>query len=445
MNAFFKIKPSYFKMIFCKWLLLGLFIFAFMPASAFAEGEEQQNLILDIDECNEDFSVTPQPGELAKKIVTCFELTVRQATWDMLQAFSDYMTPIATAMFTLAVIFFGIRILGGERGLKRKGAGFILRLGFIIIFYDNLGPIGLKLFDVSKDIICIVSGCAYEPWSAADGFISRMFGFGQHFTVANGILGLISASLFSSAIGFALFLIGGVVLLDIILFIINVIFAYLSSIVLIGFLTVISPFIIPLAIFGATERYFRRWADTLIAAILVPVLLFAFLQQFMGIFDTLTNRVFETLGIECNTEQAECPPADWSDFQKLNDPLFSNIMPFDPNMFYDLKEITNANTVGTPPVQSNINPLLRRALNSSVFNLPATNFGPPNTKIISQLILLFLEFFIFITLMKSIISRIPEVADSIVGAVSGISVQPLAIERQIKPIINQAKEAANAK
>src|SRR5690349_17333203 len=84
-------------------------------------GAQAQSLVpLDIDTC--------APGhndwDYTVKVVECVENSVKQAVTAMLRDLSSFMTPIVGAMLTIATAILGMRMMGGEQGMRSKMLGF---------------------------------------------------------------------------------------------------------------------------------------------------------------------------------------------------------------------------------------------------------------------------------------------------------------------------------
>lgn len=427
-----------------------------------------------IDTCNSQNGNFFQSWEFVSKVVSCVKVTITKAALDPSKGFliqiSKYMSWLVGVIITFAIIIFGIKILGGERGLKQKAIGFLIRLGLVWFFSYNLGGFGQYIFDTMDYLICLValpdfSLQSYQanmimpdiltsqgstihnsagilnthcyPWNFMDLFVGKMFGFGQHILLTNGLLGIVASALFSSTAGILVFFAGLMAFVDILFMIVRVIFMYLSCVLVVAFMIIISPFVIPMAVFKFQEGYFRKWLDMTIAAVLIPMVLFAFLGMFLGIYDILIDRVVNVLG---GLDSLGRPHFDA--YWRLNQPKFSWLMPYDPNLAQDYENISRSATTGSPAIQTWINPYAKRAMDSNLLSAPGVDFGESGIKIMQQLVLGFLSLFIFSSLMKSMVSKIPEVVQSLVGASIGIAYQPSSFESGVKNAVTKARDSA---
>ncbi len=374
--------------------------------------------------------------EYTSRVVYCIKSSVISAVDTFIFFLVLYLGNTLVVMFIMAVIAFGFVVVSGERQLTRRVIAFLLRFGLVLMFAQTMPAWTQSIFAIQDQLVSIAMG-SYDPWQDIDQFIGKFFGFGQNVALYQGLLGLIGASVFSSTLGIVLFLAGLMAIIDMILFIFSTVFTYLISVIVIAFLLILSPFIIPLALFFWTERYFRKWLHILFAAMLTPVLLFPFLQLAMGIFGVLLADIFQILGFNCpdctsgdplNCTLSTCEVPDLRAYWKLNQPAASWLSQTDPASAQNLQNVTGAQELSIPGVQSNVNPLMRRSLQMSAL-FPAVNFGPNGPSLIQQLAFGFISLWIFASLAKSLVRKIPEVADNIAAAVSGITVPTLSAQR----------------
>src|SRR5690606_20377991 len=101
---------------------------------------------------------------------------------------------------------------------------------------------------------------------------------------------------FSATTGMFMFMAAFMAIFNLLMFIFRVVFVYLNAVLLLAFMVILAPFAVPMALFYLTERYFSKWLHLLMYAILVPVLLFAFLGMFKGIFVNLVYEILDLLG-----------------------------------------------------------------------------------------------------------------------------------------------------
>lgn len=348
-----------------------------------------------------------QPYEFTTKLVACIEGTVQQTTINMMTVVKNEFSWLVAVLGTLVIIFYGIRMTMGERDIKKRGFDLIIKLAFIIIFMQMLPTLAGWVFSSLHWFMMLVTG-GMSPWKQIDTFFGKIFGFGPDITMINGLIGLVGASLFSSKVGFSLLGFGVNGILNLIIFVLQMIYTYCLSMLAIGFLLTLAPIAIPLGVFFYTERYFKKWVDLIVSAILTPVLLFALVWMFLSIFGMLIDNIFTVIGGN-----------DFKPYMRTNTPLCSWIMPSDPNqnaMMSNLskdEDVPCVNREIKAPVQSNINPLARNAFDTCIARVPTMDFGSNDVNIMQQLSFAFITLWIFSSLMKSMVNLIPEIAASI--------------------------------
>lgn len=380
------------------------------------------------------------------RVVLCLSEALIDASKDMAVMLASYMYDTAVAMMVLSLAWFGVQVIGGERQVVQRMISIAIRWGAVIYYLDNVDTIIDDFFDIFIQFLQLFNG-GYSPWFRIDELLGKLFGFGPTLAVTQGLLGIIGAALLSSTAGVFIFMAGIMAFFDIIMFIFNVVFTFLMSVTLIAFMFAISPILVPTLIFFYTERYFNKWWHIMVSAALIPMLMFTFLFFFFSIFKVMVADIFEILGFPCSspTDFSTCQSPDFRAYWKMNQPKFSWVMPADPNFSQEMQTVTTATDLSVPAVQSNVNPLLRRGFDKSMYNTPAVDFGPNHVKIMEELLLALIGLWIVATLMKSVIQKIPNIADDIAGALNRITVEPTQMERQLRRAMRTSPEQMKAK
>ncbi|MDX2113544.1 MAG: hypothetical protein SFW63_07430 [Alphaproteobacteria bacterium] len=453
--------------------MLALFLVSAMPARANIPANG-----LSLEQCvsQQGGSASIEKWSFTTKLVMCLRGTIIKAVADpnnpaqgMLPAFSEFMVPLVAVMLIFAIMVFGIRILNGEQDLKRRAIGFLIRIALVLFFAYNLGGFAHAMFDVMDDMLCLISqpipsgnirsesiamqgiwpGRANiefmsdeifiqcSPWLFIDNTIGRLFGFGETLLLSGGLLGIVGGSLFSGTIGMLIFLMGLMAFMDFLFLILRLIFLYLTSVLVLAFMIIISPLIIPMALFYTRENYFTAWLRIVIVALLLPLFSFAFIGMFIGIYDILLDRIFIIIG---GLSSDGTPQFDA--FWRMNQPKFSWLLPSDPNLAQDFEKIIQSDVVGSPSVQTFTNPYARRALDATSFIVaPGIDFGQAGVKIEQQLVLGFLSLWIFSSLMKSMLGLIPGVVQGIAKATINIGAPAATIESGMRRTITALGKA----
>lgn len=387
------------------------------------------------------------PGSEVKgyshRVTMCVRESVIAAVNKVMTILSAFMVPVFSGLATLAIAIFGIRVMGGEQQISKQSIGFIIRFAIILWFLAELQWFSQSIFSITDQLIHLVTGAQWTPWQQIDAFLGKLLGFGQDqhggkIMLFNGVIGLLGGSLFSSTFGLMLFMMGISAIISIVLFIFQVVYLYLTSIVVIGFLIIISPLIIPFAIFYYSEKYFRQWLQLLMATMLTPMMMFAFLFIFLNIFDLLIADIFEIV-------PSDSLPA----YLRTDQPLLSWLMPADADVSKYMQSIqvrpegASPNAIFSPPIQTNMDVMARNSISSNIGNPPLVYFGANDTGVKQNLIYTFVTLWIFSTLMKSMLTAIPGIASSIAGSRgAGISFSAGPLQQGAERIQNQLTNAA---
>ncbi len=418
-----------------KYARLSFFSLAFLlclPAAAFAASTLDQW-------CGSNVGWRPDWNQITTKLSSCMIGNIYGATLQIISQLSAYMMPIVSAMLVLAIARFGMQMLGGKATSWHHGVSVLLRFGLVIWFITNATALATGIFRVEEHLIVLVSGSigggglgSFFAW-IDQSILGRIIGFGHVSTGQNmqrGLMGLIGAAMLSSTVGTMLFVAGISAIINVLLFVFRLMFIYILSFAAIGFLLAISIFIVPMALFLYTERYFIKWLDTLFATMLVPILIAGTMWLFIPFFIEMVENIFYSI---CQGSCHYAPQnTDFSPYWKSNQPQFSWMIPSDPNMAARLQKASGENNVGTPAVQTFINPAARRAHDASSFSTPGIDFGPNNISIMQKVIFAFIQLWIYTSFLKTLINQIPNIADNIANARSGITMRPSNMEQSVR-------------
>lgn len=412
---------------------------AALPATAFAEDLPEFDLpddippdedVRDIETCTQNSGLTEE--KITSRVVFCIRAAVLVAVGTMLQDLSEYMVNTVTAAAALAVAVFGIRVLGGEAEITARTVSALLRLGLVGMFSYNLGNVPGALFGVMDWLISLVVPFpGWTPWEQIDAFLGRLMGFAPGYTLVNGVLGVVLASALSATAGSAMALSGMMAMGQLMLFILDIVYAYLTALLVLGFMIIISPLIVPLALFKYSERFFKKWLNTVIGAILMPMLLFAFLSISLNVFDALIQNVISNLSD--NLTDANGNPT-FEEHWRTDQPFFSWIAVADPNLVKDQQEsmLAKIRSMGSagqgregetrvlPPIGTEINPFQRTGMDVNKAIAVGTDYDFAQ---LQRVFLSFIALWVFARLVMGLIRKMPEIAAAISASVL-IALQP---------------------
>jgi hypothetical protein len=394
--------------------------------------------------------------KFTQQLVKCFQGPLRLAlvkSGGALNIIVNYMMFSMGAIFAVALIIFAIRMLGSDSNLKGRAFSMVLRLGIILTVYSGITGYSNDLFNIFDELIALVSPAGFSPWVQIDKFVGELLGFRKYACttssgigsyvcaetsgIKEGIVGLLTGSIFSQSLGIIISLLGFIAILNIFSFIIQSVYLYLSSIVALAFLMLILPIILPFIFFDFSKQYFQKWFNILISTMITPMLLFAFLSMFIGhpeitrwvapvspsitptlvrvpedpgIFMTIINKIFVAIGPNYMER------AFRKDQPLVRTALVSQDINYhdDISCNYNLTNMTCGDAYkNTSSTQSFVTPWQFAYLNSAPITTNKINFGEDDPiikkRVTEQLLILVL----YIILMNAVISRIPEIAANI--------------------------------
>lgn len=370
-----------------------------------------------------------QSWQFTTRVVNCVQGSIQIATAAMLQGYKTYV-PVFMAFALFALILFGVKLVTGQPQMLRLTYSFVFRFALVYMFWyfmvytDFPGAV----FAIVTDFSSLVVG-GWSPWIQLDTYLGKIMGSGSNTNFSQGLFGIIGNSLFTGLSGGFVFIIGSLAAITTLYLGFRAIFSYLAALMMIAFLLIISPLVIPLALFHYTERYLNKWLDLLIAAMINPALVFAFLWVFLGLINNIVDTVLiQVLGGN-----------DFSNFWRANNNMISWLMPTDPMMKQQLGQIlqeTSNPHLGIPPLQTFTSPALSSAVDLNPISSFALDFGPSQVWMMQTMTFHFLGLFLVAYVMLSMLGAIPDIADSIAGVVTGLKFEGL-------PLIGEARSAIN--
>jgi type IV secretory pathway VirB6-like protein len=219
------------------------------------------------------------------------------------------------AFLIFVLTLFGVKILMAEGDPKKDTFILLLKIAVVIGFlasYDELiiDPSfaimqeGVEITTSAFEGTTVNEKCqpyldkypdAEKPWIHYDCIIGQLFGFGGDVFVGASALGVVSVALFSGQFGSAIFLSAVAALFFILKLVIRGCYSYLMAVFAMAVLLFISPLLIPLIWMPITQQYFDRWLGALMAMMVIPAIVMAYLTMSFIILD----RVFfdEEMGI----------------------------------------------------------------------------------------------------------------------------------------------------
>jgi hypothetical protein len=307
---------------------------------------------------------------IAVKVVSCIKTIVNGYSTAFLQYMSDFMRPIILALMLLSVILTAMRVMLGERNPAKIILSSFFKMVVVIGLSDNLGassgmfgPGGIKdatfslmeglqvvIIDnmYSSTATCdlnshsgvsggVITSTTYRPFAYMDCILQYVMGFNVAAGIGASLLGFVSSALFSGTMGAAVFFFGVATLLAITFFVLRVIFTVIICYVYAGLLIGLGPLIVWTLMFKYCEQTFFKYFYNILAAVLMPFLMVAFMAVAIPLLDkyVLDPATPTSLVNVLGTNQNVAPPggtrivdhyrseSSLCDAQFPTDPLFS--------------------------------------------------------------------------------------------------------------------------
>ena len=411
------LRSQHTQLFFALRMLLAVAMLLFcLPSSAYASGDDLCPGITKDPDINKDSSYS-----VSYQIIQCTTQLFSKSVSDVNEAITQAVGTTAQMMFLLAIVFFGIKVTGRGAGWG-DALGFLTRMGIVTMFLNNLGNFQGYMTGMQSDLVSLTSGS--DPWGEIDKFVAKLIGYGAEFTLANGLIGILAAGMFSSSFGFTMFFFGAKAILDILFFVVQAVFVYITAVLVLLLMCAISPLIVPLAIFNFTERYVMSWLKIMAAAILTPMFLMMALTGFITPIEQAIKDIFKDLGVEGDAA------GDFRAFTRTQESPYTWLMPSDA---YLTKQIAGGRPIQNPSVPSNLNSSMRLGFNSAPYDLSGVNFGLNTVEIVKKLLISFAKLMVLTYLVRSLVDQMPAIASGIAGGGDKIfNMQPTQLEGQIK-------------
>lgn len=263
--------------------------------------------------CSGSDPTNPDRG-LTARLIPCIRDAVIYASANMIIPFNEYFSGMLSAVFTLAIVTFGVSImLGNSAGLTRNGFVLLIKIGAIIWFYKEFPLMYPKMLNALEDILNILArplSTANPPifwkdaactipnfqaseqnimtiWGITDCYIELLIGgiFSQA-TIASGLIGFVVGCALSTSAGLFIALLGIYVIIMALLTIARATYVFLTAYIAFSFMIIISSIFIPCILFKSTKRYFDSWLEITISFLIQPIFLFGYMVMFLVAFNS---------------------------------------------------------------------------------------------------------------------------------------------------------------
>jgi type IV secretory pathway VirB6-like protein len=272
-------------------------------------------------------SYCPEDGTLFARVITCLENTVIDATEVFLTTFYPEVRDVVFAALILAVILFGVLLaLGAVERVAQDTVFFLLKFGGIIYFMDDVVNIYNEfvamLFGTLNAIsnASVYGGTLHCPsvatnvaattpmWQRADCIFDMVVGLSANAAItstapqdgmARGMMAFFYYNLQSGALGILIGIVGIYICFNLLKALLQASYTYLIALLTLSLLFLVGALFVPLLIFKSTFGFFEKWLKMVLAMILQPLILFAYLNVLFVAFDIMlfsgTNSLMRTI------------------------------------------------------------------------------------------------------------------------------------------------------
>ncbi len=265
----------------------------------------------------------PEDGTLFARINGCLEETIFEAGLQFILLVHPYFETTITAVLIIATLLFGIMIAtGGVERIARDSMLFLLKLGGVLYFVDNAILLYEDFFDMLRETLEAVSQagltagagmrCGTElvgtgamfMWNRADCLFDSLVGISSSVAIgggggmeglSRGLMGFFYYNMQSGALGVLIGSVGFYIGFNVLLALLRASYTYIIALLVLSFLFIIGIFMVPLIMFKNSFENFSRWAKMVLAMILQPVILFAYLNVMFVAFDFMLYSSPESL------------------------------------------------------------------------------------------------------------------------------------------------------
>jgi len=365
---------------------------------------------------------------ITTNFIACVDGSIRTATYVILNSVSNYMALVVASVSVYAIAVHGIKILGGETDITAKTAILMLRLAVINFFFYNLGGLANIPYAILDEVANITAG-GWTPWGQVDAYLGAIFGFdasdNHNRELFHGVLAMLGASLFAGTPGIMAVSSGLLALFKLILFALDLVYVYLLAVLVLSLCIIISPLMIPLALFQYSERYFNKWLSSVIGSILVPAFLFGFLSLTLNLFEAQIGNILSDLNPNGYIDAYGLN--SYSPYARQKQTSYSWVQRTDPNVARAMSNTISANSSMPPPstpvTNTTMDPKSSNGAMVGLLSYWGVNFGNNNDSNMVRVLLSFVSLWIYASVLIGMIKKIPGVAYEIAGATAAISIQ----------------------
>lgn len=264
---------------------------------------------------------------LVKRVILCIRESTVSAVSKVLLPFSKFFSRLIAIMCSLVVVVWGVMMASGRKTAPTQdGLIMGLKIGLVIMFTSNFaalyfdpanhygGFFGLILDAMGQMLTMLTyyapfffsNPCDALTYDSSTGFYvdaltgrgdlaiwdfidctldSLIGGIFSPITLSGGMVGFFVSCILSSVAGIFIGILGFMIISMLLSSITKAVYIFISSYIALALMVVVSPMLIPLALFEHTKAYFEKWLKLTIGFILQPIFIFVYITMFMTAFD----------------------------------------------------------------------------------------------------------------------------------------------------------------
>ena len=270
-------------------------------------------------------------GVLIGYLVPCIIYTIQNVTVRITSEMIAWLMPTVWAFITFALVMFGVKVVQGEGEVHKQGFLLLLKIGLVVgvlqaiptvmvpqfygVMRESVEVTSRAILDAHSQIHCEIDkygdGQTLVLWKQLDCVMGKLYGYatgsnGQpSMFLAASALGLMGGFLFGGTFGVTLFLMLIGVLWTMFTMVIRTAFHFLNAYLYAALMFIITPLFLPLTLLRITSSYFDRWWGSILACVLLPLTITAYVMIAMMVYDKILfgpnaeiNKLFDYEGIK---------------------------------------------------------------------------------------------------------------------------------------------------
>jgi len=270
-------------------------------------------------EGNDDFctlyDATAISPRMSQVVVECIDMFLTMAAVKFFGAFYSSVGNIIAIVCTIAVIFFGFKVMFGLESMSSQSALFMLKMILVIFLTQDNGVMlewrnditqgtkdignfmstnagGIFATSAIEAVVGEQNSCASEPTIFARLDCTAVKLLGMDVAVSTGVTpnysalaALIIGLFWSGGLGLAIAMMAIAYVFSLVMVMARIISIYITSMFAITLLMGLAPLFLPMILFEATKKMIQKWFLQILNYAIQPIVLFTFLIISLGVMN----------------------------------------------------------------------------------------------------------------------------------------------------------------